>query len=85
MSDRESLFFDDDSGVVSAVKSFLGIEYDVFVCEHCNEPCSESYTYDPNRAAEYAGKAPSWECPECNRAYVREPRDGMFSIDFYNR
>lgn len=81
----EDLLIGEGDGVVSAVKSFLGVEREAFVCPDCHEPCQETFTYNPQTAAFDGGKSPAWQCPECAKTFVREVDDTSHTLDLYGR
>jgi hypothetical protein len=79
------LIDDDGEGIISKVTQFLGIQQEAFTCDHCGTPCEKSYTYHRETAAFNNGAQPSWECPDCEREYVREPDDDRHTVDLYGR
>lgn len=81
----EDLLIGDDSGAVTAVKEFLGIQTEIFTCPDCNAACEESTTYNAATAAFDGGACPSWYCSECDTHYVRESDDDKHAVDLYGR
>jgi len=81
----KDLLIGEGDGVVSAVKSFLGVERERYVCPECNVACEESRVYDPQRAAFDGGDSPSWYCDSCESHYVREADDSSHTLDLYGR
>jgi hypothetical protein len=71
--------------VESVTSTFLGVEREAFVCPDCDEPCQESFTYNPRTAAFDGGRSPCWACPSCGSNYVREVSDDSHTLDLYGR
>jgi len=45
--------------IEAVTSTFLGVEREAHVCPDCNEPCQETYTYNPSVAAFHEGKSPA--------------------------
>jgi uncharacterized protein with PIN domain len=71
--------------IEAVTSTFLGVEREAHVCPDCNEPCQETYTYNPSVAAFHEGKSPAWACPECGTTFVREVDDTSHTLDLYGR
>ncbi|QAS68837.1 Zn-finger protein [Haloferax tailed virus 1] len=65
--------------------SFLGVEREKHVCDHCNVACEETFVFDVRQAAFDDGQTPAWECPECEQTYYRETGDESHTMDLYDR
>lgn len=87
MSDVERLGHgtEKSDSIVTRVKEFLGISYDVKVCDTCNQNCVETTVHDPRTAAFYEGETPAWECENCGRTYYREDKHESHTMDLYSR
>ena len=89
MSDDEG--FSLDSALETAqdagkqFKTFLGVQQEVFQCPDCNEPCTETTTYNSDTAAFDGGACPAWYCSECDSDYVREEDNALLGMDLYGR
>lgn len=81
----EDLLIGEGDGVVSRVRSFLGVEREAFVCPDCSEACQQTVTYNPQTAAFDGGACPAWVCPKCAKTFVRESDDGDHAMDLYDR
>jgi transposase-like protein len=86
--DPSDLLIDDSGdgeGVISRVRSVLGIQKEAFACPECGSACEETHTYNPQTAAFDGGACPAWECPDCGRAFVREDEREAHAVDLYGR
>ncbi len=81
----KDLLIGEGEKAVSAFKEFLGVRREKHVCEYCGVACEETYVHDPARAAFDGGSSPAWECPECDREFVREVSDESHALDLYGR
>jgi uncharacterized protein with PIN domain len=63
----------------------FGVEREQYVCEHCDEPCQATTTYNKHTAAFDGGASPCWSCPNCGRAYVRDTSTESIAMDMYDR
>jgi uncharacterized protein with PIN domain len=82
---KDLLIDGDTDGAVQAVKSFLGIREEQFRCNKCNAPCTKSHTHSVATAAFTQGEQPSWYCEACDTHYYREPTEGKYTVDMYDR
>jgi uncharacterized protein with PIN domain len=70
---------------IATYTDLFGVQREQYICEHCDQACHPTTTYNPNTAAFDGGASPCWSCPSCGRAYVRDADDSAVGMDLYGR